>query len=423
MGFISVFEHEAIKVGEHGFSESHLQALERFIGNNDETTFPYYSLIHNGVKFRQYVGVLCVDNITIEVLPKTDRDNCGKDYWRDKLIFMLSKVYRLDVKTPSTVNQKTVSDSPVLDVFIKCFLDEVDKLVNCGLVKCYHKDEDNQKVLRGKLLINKQIQSNFVHKERFFVRYTTYDYEHVVNRIIRQTLGVVIRTSHNTYLRYRATSILFNFPEVKDIVVTQELFENLYFDRKTDDYKTAIRIAQLLLLHYAPAHVGGSDNYLALMFDMNKLWEEFIYCTLGKKLSDYEVSSQVVKRYWHFDETNVYKTIRPDIVITKGKTVVAVLDTKWKCLDKTPSDGDLHQMFVYSQMFKTRKVALLYPSYNENSLRLPAHFMNNSDSNCDMLFLGLSQNNNGWCEQLKKNVCEWLNPSNHGANQKKCPNL
>lgn len=86
MGFISVFEHEAIKVGEHGFSESHLQALERFIGNNDETTFPYYSLIHNGVKFRQYVGVLCVDNITIEVLPKTDRDNCGKDYWRDKLI-------------------------------------------------------------------------------------------------------------------------------------------------------------------------------------------------------------------------------------------------------------------------------------------------------------------------------------------------
>ena len=174
---ISIFEHQSLRIGEKGFTSTHRQVLDRFLGNNDETTFPYYTLVHNGVKFRQYVGVLCVNDLTIEVLPKTDRDN-DNDHtlWRERLLFMLSKVYKLDVKSPSEASQKASTNSPILDIFIKRFLDEIDSLLNRGLVKCYHKDEGNRKALKGKLLCGEHLRHNYIHKERFYVRYTTYDY-------------------------------------------------------------------------------------------------------------------------------------------------------------------------------------------------------------------------------------------------------
>ena len=401
---IPVFEHQPLKVGEKGFEKSHLQSLEKFLGNNDETTFPYYTLIHNGVKFRNYVGVLCVNGLTIEVLPKTDRDTQGDNYWRKKLLLMLSQVYKLDVKSPSDAHQEISTSSPILDVFIKRFLDEVNSLLNRGLVKCYHKEEGNRTALKGKLLIGEQLRRNFVHKERFYVRYTTYDYEHVMNCLLRQALEVAVSVSQNANIRGSAASTLFNFPELQEIPVSSQLFDNLVFDRKTEDYRMAIKLAKLLLLHSVPNRIGTGDQILALMFDMNKLWEEYVYIMLRRYLTGYEVRAQEVKRFWQ-QESGAYKTIRPDLVVKdKQSNVVAILDTKWKCPDDTPSDGDLHQMFVYSKMFKTDKVALVYPSIGNDSSRY-AHFLDscsNPTASCDMLSLKIDETNFG--SSIKK----WL---------------
>ena len=46
---ISVFEHQPLKIGEHGFSKDHHQVLESLLGNQDEKNFSYYTLIPNGV--------------------------------------------------------------------------------------------------------------------------------------------------------------------------------------------------------------------------------------------------------------------------------------------------------------------------------------------------------------------------------------
>ena len=402
---ISVFEHQPLRIGEKGFTrEYHLQALERFLGNNDETTFPYYTLIYNGVKFRQFVGVLCVNGLTIEVLPKTDRDNEGKEYWRDRLLHMLSMVYKLDVKSPTEAKQNTSTSSPILDIFIKRFLDEVDGLLNRGLVKCYHKDMGNRKALKGKLLLREHLMQNYIHKERFYVRYNTYDYEHVMNCLLRQALEVAATATRNVYLQGRAYSILFNFPELKEVVVTSELFDNFVFDRKTEDYRQAIKLAKLLLLHSVPNRVGRGDHILALMFDMNKLWEEYVYLMLRRHLTEYEVRAQEIMRFWQ-QQDGTYKTIRPDIVIRKkdNDKEVYVFDTKWKCPDKTPSDADLHQMFVYSKMFGSKNVGLLYPSTNERP-SIKAFFMDQENESCNMLFIQLNKDNKSICEWLKQNM-------------------
>ena len=398
MKTITVFEHQLLKISDN-FTDDHRRELELFMGNKDEEIFPFYTLIHKGIKFRHFVGVLCVNDLTIEVLPKTDQDGFDsydekKLYWQEKLFNMLSAVYNLDVKYPSDANQKTNNTNPILDIFIKRFLDEVDSLLNRGLVKCYHKSEGNRSSLKGRLVLREQLRRNFIHQERFYVRYTNYDFEHVMNCLIRQALEIATTVTHSISLRGRAVSTLFNFPEVKTIPYSSQLVDDLVYDRKTEDYQMAIKLAKLLLLHSVPCRVGNGDRILALMFDMNKLWEEYVCVSLRRNMPGYEVRGQESKSFWSNYKASP-KKVRPDIVLRKDDRVVAILDTKWKCPRDTPSDGDLHQMFVYSHLFDSDslsdhiKVGLVYPSTVGQST-VQAYFLDkggNPSSRCDMLYL------------------------------------
>lgn len=390
------------------------KALVDFHGKDNNGTFPYYSLVKDGIRFKQYVGVLCVGNLIIEVLPKADKKAKGddnKEEWRNCLLHMLNRVYSLEVKSPSQAPQK-ISSSPILDIFIYRFLNEVDTLLNRGLVKCYHKEEKNLFTWKGKLLWNKHLSKNFAHQECFYVNYTTYDREHIMNRILRQALIVISKIVGDKFLKGRASYTLFNFPELKELQVTDETFSNLTFNRKTEDYRNAIEIAKLILLHYMPNTFVGKRDILALMFDMNKLWEEFIYRVLRRGLNNSTVKAQSQKVFWKSISSNGIKTVRPDIVLKKyGETFI--MDTKWKLpIMQTPSDGDLHQMHAYLKRFNAKKVALLYPKTNntESVLGRFCSDSNNPGDNCDMLFLPCGHQNP---KQWEKTICgivnQWIN--------------
>ena len=120
----------------------------------------------------------------------------------------------------------------------------------------------------------------------------------------------------------------------------------------------------MLLLNYRPDITGGSSNVIAILFDMNKLWEEFVYRRLKKEEtnSDIIVQRQQSADFWKSRLGTTPKTIRPDIVVTHNNEIF-VIDTKWKIVkDNKPDDNDLKQMFVYNLFWKSDKSILLYPS-------------------------------------------------------------
>ncbi len=402
---ITVFEHQALRVDDKVFTKPHLELLQRFRGDSDEEDFPYYSLIHNGVKFKHYVGVLNVGGLQIEVLPKVDRSAEEHDTWRNNLLMMLRKVYRLQAKTPSNANQ-ALRDSPVLDVFLQRFLNEVEALLHVGLIKTYRKETDNLNALKGKIMWGKHVTKNVVHKERFFVNYTTYDRNHIMNRVIYKTLQVIPKVTRNSYIANRSKTLAFEFPELLDIKVTDVTFATMHFDRKSDGYRDAMQIAKLILLHYMPDKHDRRNNVLALMFDMNRLWEEYVYVVLRKELNNYNVTAQSSKRFWEGEGTPI-KHIRPDIVISdNGGHTQLVIDTKWKCPNENaPSDADLKQMYVYHKYWKVAHTILLYPSASEKD---PVTGTFNSSSGdvgkltCSMVFATIEKENNIITEELLK---------------------
>ncbi len=419
------FEHEFLAVEEDGFSEHHFQLLAKYLEKQKKSYLfeTSYRKGKQGIKFCQYVGVITVKDLTIYVLPKADKDandaEGDKTLWQERLTFMLSQVYKLKVQTTAPANLKW-KPNVLLNIFLKKFLDEVAVLLNRGLIKTYRKTDGNRTALKGKLLFNKQIAVNCVHQERFYVRYTTYDYNHILNRIIRQALLAIHDITNSSDIKGRATSTLFNFPELDEIAVTPELFSRLVFDRKSEDYRNVIKLAEMILLNYSPDLHHGNNHVWTLMFDMNKLWEEFVYVTLKRKLTGCTVMAQKQKPLW--ESGNNRKTVRADIVVKKEGQIF-VMDTKWKMPRYdgkiVPSDADLHQMYVYLDVYgdnstgeeteKAQKVALLYPGQDTEDVE--GQFINgknNTNSKCDMLFLpGKDSNSQGG--DSKKEYQHWQN--------------
>ena len=414
---ISVYEHGRLQLGEtKQFLPEHLSLLQQYLGDNDTEVFPYYQLINNGVKFKQYVGVLCVGNLQIEVLPKIEKQVAKGEEgtWRNHLLEMLRTVFKLQTRTPSNADQ-AMRESAILDVFLVKFLNEVEALLHKGLIKTYRKTEENRTSMKGKLVFSKHLTKNYVHKERFYVNYTTYDRNHILNCILYKALKLVSHIAMNSYTQCRAKTMSFEFPELNDIAVDDALFERLTFDRKSEDYRTAIDIARLILLRYMPDQSKRGKHVLALMFDMNKLWEEYVFVILRRSLrEEYNVSAQKVKRFW--ENSFGTKVIRPDIVVSdKSGKPVCVLDTKWKCpvlIGEPPSDADLKQMFVYHKYWGVKCTALLYPSTEDDELSgyfqsgYFAETPDNSDKlSCSKIYLSLSILKNSQNECLKLLIC------------------
>lgn len=359
---ITVFEHERLKIdGKSGFEESHLTTLQKY---HSEQSGDFYSLIYKGVKFNSHVGVIKVGGLSIEVLPKADKHSADKDNWRKLLIDMMRSVGLFTIHAPTSA-ALSLKNNFILDLYFDLFLTETEYLFHKGLIKKYRKTEGNKYTLKGSLLFGKHIQQNLVHQERFYLRHSTYDTAHVLHQILYKTLFLLKRINTNVALKSRIGALLLHFPEMSDITVSETTFNRIVYNRKTESYREVMKTARLLLLNYHPDLSRGHNDVLALMFDMNALWERFVYVSLRKKSDkSFKVTAQNTEHFWRPTGGRSRK-VRPDIVLSDGNTNI-VLDTKWKNIGNgKPSMEDLRQMYVYADLFAAEKVALVYPGAGE----------------------------------------------------------
>lgn len=186
----------------------------------------------------------------------------------------------------------------------------------------------------------------------------------------------------------RLNRLIMEFQDFENRAIHKKDFDRIVFDRKNKVYDKGFEIAKILILNYSPALSSGNENMLALLFDMNVLWEEYIFRILYKhKPAGMDVSFQNSDRFWE------HKRIRPDIVLTTDEETF-VIDTKWKIIEAAnPSDDDLKQMFVYNLHWNARKTLLLYPKTFQTDTGFGVFHYADKGNKCKLGFIDITSEN------------------------------
>lgn len=407
---ISVFEYDKLRIGDNPFFTKPVhQALEHLYFSSE---LKYFNLIPCGVQFREFVGVIQVNGVQIEILPKLDRYDSEKSKWRDILIGMLHEVGLFRVSAPS-FSSLTLRSNSILELYFELFISEVEYLVRTGLIKQYRRQSQNQTSLKGSLDFPRHLTKNLVHQERFFTNSSIYDQDHLWHQILSQTIDLIRLLSQNSHIHSRIGALKLSFPDISPQKISERSFDSLVYNRKTESYRTAMEIARLLLCNYHPDLKSGRNNVLALMFDMNILWESFIYHSLRKQFiregSGWVVIAQRSTAFWSSRACRT--SLRPDILIETGKGCKFILDTKWKHpVDNKPSSTDLQQLFAYSRFFDTNNTALVYPGTHKGFLRGDyAPFRKCDDKvSCSVINLEVEPQISEWQATISKRITDWI---------------
>ena len=219
---IKVFEYELLPVGEK-FKERHLKALSNLNALHNDA---YFEIRYKGVKFKNFVGVVQIDALTIEILPKIDVNESDKELWQSVLIEMLKTTKKLKVKKVGQANV-TKENIHLLDIYFEWFLKEVELLIRQGLIKQYYTETKNVSALKGKLEFAGHLQENLIHKERFYTTHQVYNRDHKIHQVLSYALEIIEDFSKGTYLYSKCKSVQLDFPEVQRTGVDQSTFSKL----------------------------------------------------------------------------------------------------------------------------------------------------------------------------------------------------
>lgn len=394
--FIQVFEHQKIDVlYDYKFKQQHFKSLIKF---GERTNFKYFQVINNKIKFNNYVGVIQINSLNIEVLPKADKtqnNDDSKAMWHNVLIQMLVESKKLKLDAISNAQLKLKIES-LLDLYIDVFLSEVEIIIQNNLKKNYKAIEGNLLKVKGRINFGKNIQLNNVHKERCYTSHIVYNSDNIFNQILYKALNILSNFCNNSTNQLRIRKIKYYFEGISNIAITQQLFNNICYDRTSERYREAINIAKLIILQNNPDISSGNQDILSILFDMNLLFEKFICKRIKKAAKDFselelKVDSQQSKLFWK------NRSLRPDIILEFNKNGVykkVILDTKWKILKHSmPSDDDLKQIYTYNIHFGAESGVLLYPNcLNLNSQNVYHHsnLLNKDISHsCGLMFVNI----------------------------------
>ncbi|VEU64864.1 McrC family protein [Mycoplasmopsis cynos] len=398
---ISVIEYEKIsakslesKFGEEGnfyFQEikNNLFKMGSFTENNEKENkinlfweFGYNRFGIEYLKFKNYIGTIMFKNgIQIEIIPKIYNKNedeylnisKAKDVFK-KMLESLMNFKHMSFNTSSQDSSKM----DIYDIFVLIYLNNIRELIKKGIKNTYHEVESNQNYIKGKLLIKEQINKNLINKNKFYIKYDSYNSNKPENKIIKSVLLKLKKETKNINIQKTINNLLSYFLDVESSKNFENDYRKIIFNKNNFYYKDIIEWSIIFLRNNSFINFSGNHNVKALLFNMHFLFESYISKIIEKTghKKNYKTKLQD-KSHWLFAYKKV--PLRPDIVVNKSEKTY-VIDVKWKTIEKESdiSQSDFYQIFAYNAQYKSEKSYLIYPKYkNINSFR----FFSSGDNN------------------------------------------
>ena len=326
------------------------------------------------LKVRNYVGVLATEHGTLEILPKLarERSDATTGELRDILKSMLAYVDDLPFRQIGQADQDT--HASLFEWFIAAFLRRILALVRRGLRSSYETLEDNLPVLRGRLVMSRQLRINVADMSKLYVRFDEFTTNRPENRLILSALQKCWKNSRTQDNRRLAKELISAF---SDIPVSADAAKDLKLwnlGRAANHYDGLKGWCTAILAPYSATPSKGKFSFDSFLFPAETLFERYV----AQRLQEAVSADSAISMSTQNTDKSLFVTgggpfqkrydLIPDIVINRGADTL-ILDTKWKMYsndEQQISQADLYQLFTYgrywgkSDVGKTQ-VALIAP--------------------------------------------------------------
>ncbi len=246
-----------------------------------------------------------------------------------------------------------------------------------GLGKEYVLQSESLSSLRGKIDISTSVKQQSMLKKQLVCNYDEFSVNSYMNRIIRTTMDVLVRSGISKDRKKQLRKLLIYFSEVEPLS-RDSINWKLQFNKNNQTYQMLISVCYLILKGLLQTTSDGSTKLMDFLDEqrMCRLYEKFILEYYRKEHPEIRASASQIPWDTDDDYREMLPVMQSDIMLKKGKKTL-VIDAKYyshtmqKQYDvNTLHSGNLYQIFTYVKNLDTERTGnvsgmLLYAKTDE----------------------------------------------------------
>jgi 5-methylcytosine-specific restriction enzyme subunit McrC len=274
-----------------------------------------------------------------------------------QLFFLLA--YARDPKGWKDQEAAFASEPELLDAIAAGFSWHALRTIEQGLLRGYVQFDERLTTIRGRIRFGEQLARSATLPLPVEVSYDDYTANIIENKIIKTATLALLRLPRIPAVARRRLLRLRALLDEIDVLPRPREAQAPLFTRLNERYRPALRLAELILRASSIEVSRGSISSVAFLFDMNRVFEDFVSTSLRESLQAHggEVQFQNTLK---LDEDG-HIPIRPDVIWQKSGRPRAVIDAKYKALRPSAMpNADAYQMLAYCTALGLPRGYLVY---------------------------------------------------------------
>ena len=307
----------------------------------------------HGIKTKSWVGVIKYKNLHLEILPKLISEDANNDKKISEeersiilknLIFMLSYTKNLDIKTNDNAKLST-EKNPFIEILIREFATSLFEALKRLTPKRYVREEENLNYLKGKIKFSENIRYNCTNQAKFYCEYDEFSENNLLNQLFLFVSTCLYNISNNSNNKKTLKFIINYYSDISFVRFDKFKVRKIKLTRNQELFKKAFNLAKMFVEQTSVDLSKNKFENITLIWDMNKLFEEFIFELIKRKIPECEAIAQKPKRLLK-KENVTRRDTRIDILIQKPQVII---DTKYKKFTDFDdiSSADIYQVTTY----------------------------------------------------------------------------
>lgn len=405
MTVITLFEHQSCSYADLGWTMDNpvLAQLEQF---NNAAGRELVRVGRRHLRATQHVGVMRLGGVTIQILPKIDYDPAGNNdaaldsppYASAVASATANLLYLLSYACDLELHEQEIAPllarcSDWFELLTRLLATDLHRQLLAGVPRAYVQLEETIPLIRGRWQLAQQLTRRPHVRHLFDVAHDEFSPDTVLNRLFAHVARRLLFRTADTQNRRLLRDVDAWLSEVPaPAQVSPAELALVRFDRLNERFRAAFNLARLFVENRAFQLSAGSHETFAFVFDMNRLFEEFV----GRFIVRYQ--RRILPAHWQGAEVRLQSRGRtaylaerlpartatfrlvPDVLVThRAAGTLLVLDTKYRQLDAEArrlglAEADVYQMVAYALRLSCRRVLLIYPEWSA-APRVPTEFV------------------------------------------------